>query len=1395
MEDGTMKKTLIFSFLFIVVFSMFAEDRGLTTRELFPAIEGSGGIAPEYFPSQSDRTGTRPDPINRDTWVPIDSIYFDTFISAYSYLGAKFNSTDGTLDYVSNLLTLSIESEQAVAKSPAWIRTTLENTLRQLTPANQQIWAGVLNDAVDPYIDEIAFSIANSSAEFLSSPYAYPEVFTENAFLIYEMDVDLSYVEVVDYGHSYTDEDYYSTTKYWKEDAEGNLSQVEVPREIYYWYIVHPKITDEIPAFIDPTIIENNGTHNNNITGPEDGFFWRDYLYNHNDEGYPKLKYYLQDCEIVWNGNNLSMDTAVGAIKTWINQSMSFTSNAERPHQPVRIYAKHIGRCGEYSDFTSAATRLALIPSTGILSISGDHTWNEFWDEDWIMWEPVNGYINNPLVYENGWGKVFGSVFEIRSDGVLTPVTDRYSEGWATLEVYILDVNGEPVDGARLLLGTGAGNVSDNVGVTDNDGKYEFIVGDNRSYSVSVTSSVGNTAYQQIVANTEPGQTYTHSINLTGTMPSVDYTAIATPGDTTDDYKIYAEFTAGSQVIRGIIPFDDIDNTYYAHVREGGLINFLMTSEAAYNEYVAGNNFDVFLEQIDVESGAAEFEIPASENWYAILENGNSLRNPQYVTGWITLYSYDETGGMGTITGTVTDPANLIPVTGALVTAGVYETTTGTDGTYTLEVYPNTYDVIFEAAGYFQSIQTEISVANGGNTTVDADLLELIYAPMNVEAEILDNGNAQIFWNEPAFLRNQRERKNNPSTHRELTGYNIFVGESGEEFNVENWSLIMSGITGNSYEDVIWTVLPEGIYKYAVRAVYTDNILSAPGFSNKLYKDMFVPVEVMVFTNSGDNPDGALVNLKNQECPNSAYDYTEIVANGIAQFEAVFKGIYTLTVSMPNFEDYVLTDIEIFEQSTLQGLLYELIAEVHGLSVINYLASWDAVPADTGNRAFQNYHVFVDDMTTPAATVSENYFDVVSYGSGIHEIGVSAVFTTGESAITNLEYDDGNSLSSNITAHYALDGDAVDSSGNGYNGQINGDVTFAFDGVIGLCAEFDEDAEYILAPDVYTSEIERFSVSWWLNPVSHSQWNQQVRSAVGWNAFNFHTTNDGKIYTGTNTGTRFTPDTCSEGIVLDEWQLITFTFENGFANLYRNGFKIAYRENMTLPIAWGGFQIGTADANTIDGKVDDVRVWERAIGPAEIQYLFTENYPFWGSIEGTVTSAINGDPVEGALITAGIFQAVTDANGEYSMSAAACTYARIECAFEDYDVEFVEDIVLSDGETMVIDFEYGFTGSDEPVVISQVTKLYGNYPNPFNPSTTISFSLTIENTEDAELAIYNLKGQKVKVFSNHQITKSPNQQIVWDGKDDNSKPVSSGIYFYQLKVGTFTAVKKMIMMK
>ena len=104
----------------------------------------------------------------------------------------------------------------------------------------------------------------------------------------------------------------------------------------------------------------------------------------------------------------------------------------------------------------------------------------------------------------------------------------------------------------------------------------------------------------------------------------------------------------------------------------------------------------------------------------------------------------------------------------------------------------------------------------------------------------------------------------------------------------------------------------------------------------------------------------------------------------------------------------------------------------------------------------------------------------------------------------------------------------------------------------------------------------------------------------------------------------------------------------------------------------------------------------------------------------------------------------------------------------------------------------GSSTENEEIPISQIQ--ITNYPNPFNPTTTISFSIPKESK--IEIAIYNLKGQKVKqLVSDIRQLPEGEHSVVWDGRDEDNLPVGSGIYFYKLKAGDFQKVRKMILMK
>ena len=100
------------------------------------------------------------------------------------------------------------------------------------------------------------------------------------------------------------------------------------------------------------------------------------------------------------------------------------------------------------------------------------------------------------------------------------------------------------------------------------------------------------------------------------------------------------------------------------------------------------------------------------------------------------------------------------------------------------------------------------------------------------------------------------------------------------------------------------------------------------------------------------------------------------------------------------------------------------------------------------------------------------------------------------------------------------------------------------------------------------------------------------------------------------------------------------------------------------------------------------------------------------------------------------------------------------------------------------------TSADDELV--EPNEILSNYPNPFNPETTISFDLPQDSK--VNITVYNIKGQKIKTLINEQIQKGKHTTI-WYGFDENNKPVSSGIYIYKVKAGTEESIKRMLLLK
>jgi photosystem II stability/assembly factor-like uncharacterized protein len=101
--------------------------------------------------------------------------------------------------------------------------------------------------------------------------------------------------------------------------------------------------------------------------------------------------------------------------------------------------------------------------------------------------------------------------------------------------------------------------------------------------------------------------------------------------------------------------------------------------------------------------------------------------------------------------------------------------------------------------------------------------------------------------------------------------------------------------------------------------------------------------------------------------------------------------------------------------------------------------------------------------------------------------------------------------------------------------------------------------------------------------------------------------------------------------------------------------------------------------------------------------------------------------------------------------------------------------------------------TSEPAAPVQDFKLYANYPNPFNPSTTISFQVSERGASSVQLIVYDAVGRQVRSLVNQAM--APGQHDVrWDGNDESGHRVASGVYFYRMTAGSFSQCHKMLLL-
>ena len=536
---------------------------------------------------------------------------------------------------------LTTQAQQSVDIAPGWLQEHLIWKYQMLTAANQDRYGSLLlaHQGQD-YFDELAFTVANLSWTILADPSWNEELLVDNASGIYEHDLLLSYVNVNDYGGA----DYYSTTEYFTIQS-SDTNWVEIPREIYYHFIVMPKVSDERP--LDDSSVYDE--------------FWRQYLWDMDDSGYPVLNQVLNPNVLVfwdeqtknygWSTTPVFSDSlhAVDIVSKWNRAIIPTGASGNRPIQPNVIAHEHNGNCGEVQDLLAATARVALIPVSCTMDINEDHVWCEiWWDGSWRGWY-VDTINNHNCAYDVDYGgsKECSCIWDWRNDGLTWDVVDYFSQ-YCTFTVTVTDSMGVPVDNASVQIASEGWQTTTiyrgTWGQTDRNGQITFLLGNNQNYYLNIHTSLGSFGsggFEEIITNSVAGQAYYFNWSPPALMPELELTELSEGSWT--KYLIQVEYDLPADLMNGRDYYAN-PRSEYAEPLDDGTADFFIVDSANWDLYEAGEEFECYELIEGQSSGEVWFYAPHTDEWHIVFSGDRHQGVQTFANAEITLWEHDGTG-------------------------------------------------------------------------------------------------------------------------------------------------------------------------------------------------------------------------------------------------------------------------------------------------------------------------------------------------------------------------------------------------------------------------------------------------------------------------------------------------------------------------------------------------------------------------------------------------------------------------------------------------------------------------------------------------------------------------------------------------------------------------------
>jgi type IX secretion system substrate protein/immune inhibitor InhA-like protein/carboxypeptidase family protein len=747
----------------------------------------------------------------------------------------------------------------------------------------------------------------------------------------------------------------------------------------------------------------------------------------------------------------------------------------------------------------------------------------------------------------------------------------------------------------------------------------------------------------------------------------------------------------------------------------------------------------------------------------------------------------------------------------------------------------------------------------------------------------------------------------NTTRDRELVGYNVFVGEWGDEANYEIWNQVNTAVIPDTfYTDMGWVDYMDGyIYVYAVRSVYSNDNMSGPSFSNWVGKNMYATLDVALTTNGGGIAAGAGVTL-DATAPDPEGNYPSYMATtdafGECTFTNVWKSNYDLVATLENYTtlEANIDIVETFE--TYAGELVEILYQPIDLEVdVDGILTWDL---GIGGGPTGSILLVDDDGSIDIGhTDTYPYYEIIlnSYGSDWDYYEIAVAPEDGPDAAFMANYDlviwecgEQWTLSNTLTdndemalatyldggGHLILNGfdyiwDRYPAAGAFNVGQFPYDylgvasvVQDAF--VVSGTPIVVDGAGYtagmsLLLQDIFTTVRDGIFVDYLTPNAMGEAYTTYDGNIIGVQTANtiftcadwaclmddidtvadytaasidyftaamrpleyFNIYIDG-VFVGTTTDYLYDLTTIP-GLMIDD------VYTAGVSSNYTSGYESPLSE-IDFTCTWESYLYGDVTGDDVVDAFDAANLLQYTVGmdPVGAPLPWT-----WEMIAGNVSGDQYVDAYDAALVlqySVGMIDifpvearevhihpsadlSIVQAGNELIISAQGELHSFLidmPIDLTSREIIFINEDALTciNGSKMALASALPINGEICRISLNDAQNLIGNeisgtineidftvnidqlpevttlnaiYPNPFNPVTNIQFSLC--QTENVKVTVYNLKGQKVAVIHNEQMT-AGDHSISW-----NAQNTPSGLYFLNFKTDTANNTQKVVLLK